>query len=138
MTYDHPRRTPPIRFPILLCVITGLALGVGMSVGGAGASTRVTTDQSWTDPAGDAGTAPDMTAITLSDNPTTGMITLSVTVANFQPISYVDVFFDTDKNASTGSPSGSEFSPGAERDAAGLYFWNFEAWDGSAWKDAAS
>ena len=45
----------------------------------------------------------------------------------------IDVFLDTDKNASTGSPSGSEYVLDAWNDSTGRY-WDMGRWDGSAWQ----
>jgi hypothetical protein len=65
---------------VVVCLVSVLALTVALSAGGAGASTRATADQSWTDPAGDAqGGAPDLTAAQVT-NDAAGTITMSVTV----------------------------------------------------------
>ena len=45
----------------------------------------------------------------------------------------IDVFLDTDKNASTGSRSGSEYVLDAWNDSTGRY-WDMGRWDGSTWQ----
>jgi hypothetical protein len=58
-------------------------------------------EASFADPAGDAGDAPDITAVQVSDD-TGGNILFHVAVTNFTPESEVVIWLDTDRNASTG------------------------------------
>jgi hypothetical protein len=90
-------------------------------------------DSSYTDPAGDSGTAPDITTVTAA-NDAAGALTF--TVRTNQPAlaadAIIDLAFDTDQNPQTGG-SGVEFvflisSSG----------WEFLRWDGSAFVAAAA
>lgn len=97
-----------------------------------GAAQLAKADASYSDPAGDSGTAPDITAVTAA-NDTAGNLTF--TVRTNQPAladAAVDIAFDTDQNAQTGG-NGVEF-----------YFligpsgWEFARWDGSKFVAAAA
>ena len=75
----------------------------------AGAVSR-SNSATYTDPAGDSGAGPDVTAITVS-NDDTGKITFQVAVPNraaLGPTDFVLVFLDTDANSATGM-SGNEY-----------------------------
>lgn len=65
----------------------------------------------FTDPAGDSGGAPDITAVNVS-NDGDGMITFAVTInqANLAPDAVVTLMIDGDRNARTGSIAGFEYS----------------------------
>jgi hypothetical protein len=116
-----------------LLLVSGLALAVALAVGSASASPRALADQAYSDPVGDSQTAPDITAVALSNDPTTGMITLTVTTAAaLQPTSYVYAYLNTDLNPVTGSASGSEYFLGYEQHADG-WRWGIMKWDGSGW-----
>ena len=69
--------------------------------------TSAVADTAFTDPAGDAAEAPDVTGVTVS-NDTGGNILFHVALTNFTPESLVQVYLDTDKNASTGD-DGSDY-----------------------------
>jgi hypothetical protein len=83
-------------------------------------------DASFTDPAGDSGTAPDVTAVTAS-NDTAGFLTFTVRTnqAALAADAILDIAFDTDQNPDTGG-SGVEYlfliSAGG---------WEFLRWDGT-------
>lgn len=58
----------------------------------------------FSDPAGDANAAPDITSVEISE-PTLGSVTVMVRVANYQALpenSWVNAWFDVDANAATG------------------------------------
>ena len=98
--------------------------------------TSALADVSFTDPAGDAADAPDVTAVTVS-NDTGGNILFHVTVANFTPESRVVIYLDTDKNASTGE-DGSEYLLRLDRSAdPAIQGWGMGQWNGTDWVDAA-
>jgi len=93
----------------------------------------------FTDPAGDANGAPDISGVTITSD-ATGTVQASVTVPGLSAIDgakepEVDVYFDTDKNTSTGSVSGSEFDLYYWRtaDDAG---WDLDKWNGKDWEEA--
>lgn len=97
-----------------------------------------TVDASFTDPAGDAGDAPDITAIQVSYD-SGGNILFHLTLTNFTPEADVAILFDIDRNASTGSSSGMEYQLGLGLSAdASESGWWLGQWNGSAWADAPS
>src|SRR5262249_18317065 len=118
--------TNAIGLPATLAVALAVA---AFAAAGAGAS-----PVSFTDPVGDSSSAPDITSVSVSDNGT-GSITVAVTtVSTLTPGQNVDVFIDTDKNGSTGSPSGSEFNLEAWQDT-NSSGWDMARWAGSDWKE---
>ena len=109
---------------LLLVATAALALSAAQVAGA---------DSSYTDPAGDSGTAPDITAVTAA-NDAAGSLTF--TVRTNQPTlsadAFLDLAFDTDQNPDTGG-SGVEF----------LFLitaggWEFLRWDGSAFVTAGA
>ena len=128
---------------------TALALAgafVGGSVAQISRSGAGSGSATFSDPAGDANGAPDVTAIVVSDDPASGVVQFTATVEGMAAINpalspEVNVFIDTDRNSATGSPAGREFtgSPaGAECRLSyepGEGF--FESWDASSWHDLA-
>lgn len=108
-----------------------LALAATLAVGGASAAHRAVADTSpsvYTDPAGDAGTAPDITGVTLT--PGAGTVLVDVTFSGALG-SDGDLLFlvDADRNPQTGD-HGFEYLIDMEAD--GYYF---ETWTGSEWDD---
>ena len=64
----------------------------------------------FSDPHGDANTAPDLTSLEVSEA-TVGVLTITASVGNFQalpPNSWVNLWFDVDSNAGTGDDAGDE------------------------------
>jgi len=114
-------------FVIMLAATLGLV---------AFGSTSALAGSSFTDPAGDSGDAPDITAVTVS-NDNGGNILVHVALANFTPESTVTIWLDTDKNASTGQ-DGFEYrlilNNSADAAKAG---WSLDQWNGTAWVPAA-
>jgi hypothetical protein len=91
---------------------------------------------SFTDPAGDAADAPDVTAVTVS-NDIGGNIMFHVAVANFTPESRIVLYLDTDKNASTGE-DGADFLLGLDHSTdPASEGWVLLQWNGTEWADAA-
>jgi hypothetical protein len=81
--------------------------------------------QTFTDPAGDSGNAPDITTVTVS-NDDAGTITFAVTLANRASLSSEDmvlILLDADQNASTGS-GGFDYAIGATAMGSVLLGWN--------------
>ena len=91
-------------------------------------------EQRFTDPGGDSGGAPDITVVNVA-NDAAGNLTFTVTTN--QPALAGDVglalFFNVDKNNSTGDVDGDEF--GLFLEAAG---WEFDRWDGTRYVQAAA
>lgn len=98
-------------------------------VGGANGS------GTFTDASGDVNGAPDITAVTISDNATSGLITVNVQAAGFAAstnYALVKVYLNTDKNESTGAveQGGAEYYLGTSIEA-GSWGWSIDRWDGS-------
>lgn len=95
--------------------------------------TSALAEVSFTDPAGDAGDAPDITGVQVS-NDNGGTILFRVGVSNLTPESNLMLFLDTDKNSATGSLFGAdyllEWGSSATPDDNG---WYIEKWDGKTW-----
>jgi hypothetical protein len=126
-----------------VCVALGFVLFAGF-LGSAAAhrngAAATTGSATFSDPAGDAGAvSPDITSVTINGDPATRTITVAVTATSYLPATPdalerdIYVFLDTDKNASTGSTSGSEYALAATNDSTGRY-WDVGRWDGSAWQ----
>jgi hypothetical protein len=109
------------------------------AVGGARAVGTSALGSTYTDPAGDAGAAADVTAVSVANDPTAGLITVGVTASGFSTSTAateaVIVNLDTDLNPSTGS-DGADYSLWDLRDAEG-YGWDVMHWDGSNWQSVA-
>jgi hypothetical protein len=89
----------------------------------------------FTDPAGDAADAPDVTGVAVS-NDAGGNILFHVTLANFTPESRVTIYLDTDKNASTGE-DGADYLLALDHSADPAQTgWTMGKWDGTAWTSA--
>jgi hypothetical protein len=126
-----------------VCVALGLVLSAGFLGSAAahrGGAEATMGSATFSDPAGDAGAvAPDITSVTINGDPATRTITVAVTATGYLPATPdalerdIDVFLDIDKNASTGSISGSEYELAATNDSTGRY-WDVGRWDGSAWQ----
>lgn len=88
--------------------------------------------QTFTDPGGDAGRAPDVTALTVAE-PSPGVVELEYAVTGMRASTGVLAYLDTDRNDRTGSFSGSEYSVEAGLDAAGARWWRVARWQGGGW-----
>jgi hypothetical protein len=86
----------------------------------------------YTDPAGDSVGAPDITSVTISNDPS-GLITVRLGVTGIEPADTdLYVYFDTDRDSDTGSVSGCEYLIAVETDSTG-HHWVMGRWDGDAW-----
>jgi hypothetical protein len=121
------------RWSHLVPAMAALGAALLFSIGASAAT------GSFTDPAGDGNGAPDVTGVSMS-SAADGTVQLTATVPGLALIDgakepEVDVYFDTDKNTSTGSSSGSEFD---------LYYWrtandsgwDLDKWNGKDWAEA--
>jgi hypothetical protein len=118
-----------------LLVLPAMALTLAVLLSGGAAAGNV----SFTDPAGDSGTAPDITSITVSDDPATGTAMLTVTTASaITSGESIDVYLDTDKNGSTGAAGyGYDYYLEAWK-AANDQGWDIERWKDGGWQEAPS
>jgi hypothetical protein len=97
--------------------------------------TSALADTAFTDPAGDAADAPDVTGVTVS-NDTGGNILFHIALTNFTPESRVTIYLDTDKNASTGE-DGADYQLLLDHSADPAQSgWMMGQWNGTAWTDA--
>ena len=112
----------------LLTLLGTAFAAVALLCSGATAGTA-----SFSDPTGDSTTAPDITSVALSDD-AAGLSTLVVTASALNAGSSIDVFLDTDKNDSTGSPCGCEYYFEVWQEA-NDWGWDVERWSGTAWQE---
>lgn len=119
-----------MRRSLFLAVFVAALVLAATASGGSEATT-------FTDPTGDSGGAPDITTV-IVDADAAGTITLIVITANQPDLAadaVLDLVLDTDRNGSTGSPSGGEYRVlifGQDRS------YEFLHWDGNHWADASA
>src|SRR5579883_1803177 len=109
---------------VALCALVLLAV----TAVPAGAGTH------YTDPSGDSGSAPDITAVDVSGD-SAGSLTFAVT---FSPPTLaadegLGVYVDSDQNAATGNRDGADYVLFVYSDS-----WGFYAWNGSSFATVAS
>lgn len=112
---------------------------MALAAGGAGASTQRLSDQSWTDPVGDAPGVVDISAVTITDDYKTGTIAFKVVASGLAGGPYdlgaVTLSLDTDKNGATGDPEdGTEYTLWAGLASGTVSTWATK-WTGSDWAD---
>jgi hypothetical protein len=104
-------------------------VGAAAVVSSAGAVTAP--PLSFSDPSGDAGTAPDITGISVT-NDDHGQYTITLTFANpYGAAAGAGILFDTDQNGSTGDVFGAEYL--LEDDHASHSF-DLAVWSNGAWQ----
>lgn len=109
---------------LLLVSTAALALGAAQIAGA---------DASFTDPAGDSRTAPDITAVTAANDAAGNMtFTVRTNQAALAADAVIDIAFDTDQNPQTGG-NGVEFFFLIASDG-----WEFLRWDGSKFAAAGA
>jgi len=116
----HVRRLS--RAAVLVMLV---AVGFGTVIGAAGGASLGST--TFTDPAGDAPGAPDVTAVAVSDSGE--IVQVAVTAGGLEIGTGVIVFLDTDANASTGL-EGVDYGLSVDHDGDGLW-WDVLHWNGS-------
>ena len=101
---------------------------------------RVANSAQWSDPRGDgdAGLAPDITTVTVS-NTDNGLLTIRIEMPLERYLiegTFVTVNFDTDENPATGSLIGSEYSVAidGDTDTAALVWWDGTRWQ---WRNSS-
>ena len=101
----------------------------------AGAARTNTTITSYTDPTGDSGTAPDVSAVLVTGDDVSGAIVIQTTFANrttdLSTGDVIQIGLDTDQNPSTGDPesAGADDALQVSRDS--QYGYGFFKWDGA-------
>ena len=117
-----------------------LALSGFAGAAGGGPSTLA-----FTDAAGDATGAPDMTKVTINGDAVSGTITFALTAAAL-PLSTadgsqreVDLWLNTDRNDSTGSPAGNEYALNVWTDSTdpAQWFWDIYHYANGDWQEVA-
>jgi hypothetical protein len=103
-------------------VILAAAL-VLLGVGSAGATGR------YADPAGDAGSGPDITSVTVAGDPS-GLLTFSITLASSVANAMALLALDTDANPATGAGNGAEYVFLVDQTQ---NTYDFARWTGSDW-----
>lgn len=116
-------------------VVVAIAL-LALTAATAHAATGGITPQSYTDPAGDSGTSPDITTVAVG-NDAAGQYEFDVTFANdYSDTSQLFLYLDTDRNASTGDTK----EEGADYlifdDHASRTF-EVDSWNGTDWASSA-
>ena len=114
-----------------------LLVALGVMLVAAQAATPRSAAQTFTDPSGDSGAAPDITTV-VADNDTAGTITLAITTAHQADLAadgVLDIVFDTDRNPATGSSSGGEYRILIFGQTKSFVFLR---WDGTQWADATA
>ena len=96
------------------------------------AATALAGERAYTDGAGDSGTAPDVTTVTVSDS--NGFLAFKI-AGNLVPSTSFDILVDVDRNGSTGSQTGDELWISVFQEPDGKTYWDAERWDGSKWAD---
>jgi hypothetical protein len=108
-----------------------IALGLVVATGAVAAS-AVAAEQSYTDASGDSGTAPDLTAVAVTDS--NGFVAFKVSVT-LVPSSTLVIFIDADRNRSTGD-EGDELMVGVENESETKSYWFASRWNGTKWERA--
>lgn len=116
------------------------ALAVGATTQGsahaATAHATTTTPQTFADPAGDSGTAPDITGLSVG-NDQTGDYQFAVTFAtDYATNAYFGLYVDTDKNPATGDPNADGADYAIFDDHASHSF-EVDSWNGTDWATAS-
>jgi hypothetical protein len=111
-----------------LMILTAALLAAFVAAAGAAANSGT-----FTDPAGDAAGAPDITAVTVNDS-ATGLLQIGVTVTGLTVTTPTELalFFDTDRNSATGD-NGWEYSLMVMHDSTGGEY-DLLHWTGSAFE----
>src|SRR5262245_30051841 len=89
-------------------------------------------EKAYTDGSGDAGTAPDLTSVTVSD--TNGFLAFRI-MGNLAPSTSYVIWIDTDRNQNTGD-DGDELRVGIDQEADAKSYWFASKWSGDKWERA--
>ena len=120
-----------------LALLAALAAAALAAAAATASSTITAPPSTFTDPAGDSGTAPDLTNVAVT-NDDHGLYTFTITFATtYGDAAGLQIFLDTDKNAGTGDPN----SGGADYvfiDDHASHSFDLLSWGGSDWQEPAS
>jgi hypothetical protein len=143
------RRALGVAAALAAAAALGLAAAVVTSAAAhVGGKAATSASASFSDPAGDANGAADITAVAVSDDPASGIVQFTLAANGEMAIDLalapeLNVYVDTDRNPATGSPAGAEF-PGSPSGADYRLFYErttvnsdagFESWNGTSWPD---
>ena len=116
---------------LVLCLLSILAVAVGISVGHAVASPTAAEEQGYTDPNGDGGAGTDITNLTVRNDASSGVISIQVVSASAVVANHaIAIYIDSDRNQSTGRDGDEYWMFGGP-----LVGTAFFAWNGSAWAE---
>jgi hypothetical protein len=113
-------------------IVLAVALAAAcVVVSTAGAVTAPPT--TYSDPGGDAGTAPDITGVSAT-NDDHGLYTVAVTFATpYAPTASLVIFLDTDQNSDTGNKFGADY---LFADDHGSHSFDLYSWSNANWNEA--
>jgi hypothetical protein len=109
---------------IVLVVIA--AVGIAATMAEAG-------EKAYVDAAGDAGTAPDLTNVTVTDS--NGLLVFKID-GTLVPSSAFEIYIDKDRDQSTGD-DGDELSLVVFMEGDGKAYYDADRWNGSKWENVA-
>lgn len=112
-----------------LCLLSAVAVGVGISVGGAVASPTAAEEHGYTDPSGDGGPGTDITNLTVRNDTSSGAISIQVVSASPVVANHaIAIYIDSDRNQSTGRSGDEYWMFGGPLVGTGFFAWNGSAW----------
>lgn len=119
---------------VVICIAT-VALALGGSAAGAPSAERAAAITSYNDPAGDSGTAPDVTIVEVANDVLTGALVFWIQTPNRPTLGAGDaivLLLNTDSNLATGEPNtGAEYAIDLRASSGGLFRWNGSDFVGS-------
>ncbi|HEY6015481.1 MAG TPA: hypothetical protein VIU16_01745 [Gaiellaceae bacterium] len=112
---------------LVLPLVLAVALIAGLAAALSGGLAVAAGPETFTDPAGDAGGAPDVTSVTVDDDPASGIVTVTVHAAGVHPDTSINVYFNTDLAGQ--ADYWTHYQRGKTR-----WSWSTSRWDGAAWQ----
>jgi hypothetical protein len=107
-------------------IVLAVVVGIGVAAGAAGAAERTYTEE-----AGDSGTAPDLTPVTVTEG--SGLVVFEIAATLASSTSF-EITIDRDRNRATGD-EGAEVWVAVFQEADGKSYWDADVWNGSRWED---
>jgi hypothetical protein len=108
----------------MIVLVVMAAVGIAAAMAEAG-------DKAYVDAAGDAGTAPDLTNVTVTDS--NGLLVFKID-GTLVPSSAFEIYIDADRNQSTGG-DGDELSLVVFMEGDGKTYYDADRWNGSKWEN---